>query len=248
MYRPLGGIKWWATNHDPSGDLEALYELSIRTDNRLQEQAKWPCQRLSMTRLPWLVSVGPNQKSHQQSWCNWALSTEEGVLEVGEDVFILWAIRAAHDLPGRGTFDGPRLCHSPVFSCRSLSFGQLKKKTNLWVSIDSGAPSNFIDKTLVQKIRLAVEPLPHPLLVSVLDGRLLGSGPISTQTSAIILCLGHHTKRVTQLPELHHILGFPWIQKHNPYIDCSTGSISVWGTQCTQSCLKGMVTPSPTKV
>lgn len=157
-------------------------------------------------------------------------------------------IRAAHDLPGRGTFDGPRLCHSPVFSCRSLSFGQLKKKTNLWVSIDSGAPSNFIDKTLVQKIRLAVEPLPHPLLVSVLDGRLLGSGPIATQTSAITLCLGHHTKRVTQLPELHHILGFPWIQKHNPYIDCSTGSISVWGTQCTQSCLKGMVTPSPTKV
>lgn len=126
--------------------------------------------------------------------------------------------------------------------------GSWKKKTNLWVSIDSGAPSNFIDKTLVQKIRLAVEPLPHPLLVSVLDGWLLGSGPISTQTSAIILCLGHHTKRVTQLPELHHILGFPWIHQHNPYIDCSTGSISVWGTQCTQSCLKGMVTPWPTKV
>lgn len=113
--------------------------------------------------------------------------------------------------------------------------------------IDSGAAGNFIDQALVNRLGLPIQALLHPIPVAAADGRALGTGPIRAQTIPVIFQMGHHSERlsffVTQAPELQMILGYPWLQQHNPQIDWETQSISVWSARCSESCLRSIRVP-----
>ncbi|KAI4879266.1 hypothetical protein NFI96_025818 [Prochilodus magdalenae] len=78
--------------------------------------------------------------------------------------------------------------------------------------------------------------------VSVIDGRSLEPGMVSQQTRPINLQIGQHSEQVSLLliiaPELQLVLGFPWLQRHNPRIDWLSRSVVAWGPQCQELCLK----------
>lgn len=44
-------------------------------------------------------------------------------------------------------------------------------------------------------------------------------------------------------PRIPVILGYPWLQHHNPHLDWTTGSILGWSSSCQQVCLRQAVTP-----
>ncbi|KAI4879196.1 hypothetical protein NFI96_009427 [Prochilodus magdalenae] len=99
-----------------------------------------------------------------------------------------------------------------------------------------------MDVGVAKALGLPVEPLLTPLPVSAIDGNPLRSGAIRRQTKPILVQAGLHTERLsfflTQAPDLPVILGFPWLQRHNPHIDWLSRSIRQWGPHCQGSCLR----------
>lgn len=95
-----------------------------------------------------------------------------------------------------------------------------------------------MDWRLAKKLALELIPLPKPLEANTLDGRLLCR--ITHRTQPLPLCIAHDHQELisfhlfdSQLYPL--ILGFPWLTKHNPHIDCATGRITGWRPECSQS-------------
>lgn len=126
----------------------------------------------------------------------------------------------------------------PQFQARLL----LRNGTHtLATLIDSGSDICLIDENLVQQLEIDQVPLPSPVPANALDGRPLGT--ITHRTVPVRLLLAGNHSETIQLHILrspHHplILGFPWLLRHNPHIDWSTGSILSWTSSCQQICLK----------
>lgn len=123
--------------------------------------------------------------------------------------------------------------------------------------IDSGAEQNFLDETLAQKLGLPLVSLPETLQVSALNGSHLASITHRTQDITLILS-GNHSEKVSlflfKAPDTPLVLGFPWLQLHNPHIDWARGCLSGWSTRCREryllsavpdSSATGSVKPSP---
>ncbi|KAI2646606.1 Transposon Tf2-6 polyprotein [Labeo rohita] len=109
--------------------------------------------------------------------------------------------------------------------------------------IDSGAAGNFIDKDFVKANQLPLLPCVSPVAVAALDGRPLGSGHIEHTTTDLSLRLepGHQeTIRffIITSPQSPLILGFPWLNHHEPTISWARGVITHWSSRCQQSCLQ----------
>lgn len=116
--------------------------------------------------------------------------------------------------------------HSRAYSCDAL--------------IDSGAEQSFLDEALARKMGLPVVPLPETLQVSALNGRPLAT--VTHRTQEITLTLsGNHTEQMFlflfEAPDTPLVLGFPWLQQHNPQIDWAKGRIVGWSTRCHEQCL-----------
>ena len=114
--------------------------------------------------------------------------------------------------------------------------------------IDSGADVSLIDEELARQLDLRKVPLPHPVPASALDGHLLGT--VTHQTTPISMLLsGTHQEtiqfHILRSPNLPLILGYPWLRRHNPHIDWSTGSIMGWSPSCQQVCLRPAVASTP---
>ena len=96
--------------------------------------------------------------------------------------------------------------------------------------IDSGAEGLFINRTLVRKLRLPTYRLDQPLLARNVDGSPIKGATITRKTT-VPLHVGSKVKSFDfYVASIHHedlILGYPWLQKHNPTIDWKSGSISV---------------------
>ena len=107
--------------------------------------------------------------------------------------------------------------------------------------IDSGSDANIIDNDLacqlgVSRIRLSV-----PVPANALDGRLLGTVTHQMVPIHMLLSGNHHeTIQFHILSSPHHplLLGFPWLRRHNPHLDWTTGAILGWSPACHQICLK----------
>ncbi|KAL0165102.1 hypothetical protein M9458_040855, partial [Cirrhinus mrigala] len=109
--------------------------------------------------------------------------------------------------------------------------------------IDSGAAGNFIDADFVATNRLPVLSCSPHVTVAALDGRPLGSGSVHHTTNDLTLRIApnhHETIRffVISSPHSPIILGFPWLNLHEPTIAWADCSITRWSPRCQEHCLQ----------
>ena len=104
--------------------------------------------------------------------------------------------------------------------------------------LDSGANATFIDISVTERLGLPLTPLNAPIRIFNVDGSRNSAGDVTHTTTILMEYLGHReelTAEVTNLGKNSLILGYMWLQKHNPSIDWQTGVIKF--THCPQSCL-----------
>ena len=103
--------------------------------------------------------------------------------------------------------------------------------------IDSGATGLFMDWRYVECYKLTTRKLHHPIVVYNVDGSPNEAGCI-TETVEVILRLNGHSERVncavTNLGKHNLILGYTWLQEHNPKINWQTQEIIM--SQCPDRC------------
>ena len=94
--------------------------------------------------------------------------------------------------------------------------------------IDSGAQGKFIDKVVALKLGLKETPLQQKIPVYNVDGTPNKLEQIRTKVELPITIGGRHIKEelyVTHLGKNEIILGFDWLQKHNPCINWKAGTL-----------------------
>ena len=104
--------------------------------------------------------------------------------------------------------------------------------------LDSSANATFIDASVAERLGLPLTPLNTPIRVFNVDSSRNSAGDITHTTTIFMEYLGHRkelTAEVTNLGKNLLILGYTWLQKHNPTIDWQTGVIKF--TRCPRSCL-----------
>ncbi|KAL0147487.1 hypothetical protein M9458_057202 [Cirrhinus mrigala] len=107
--------------------------------------------------------------------------------------------------------------------------------------IDSGAAGNFIDSDFAIVNHLAILSCAPPVAVAALDGRPLGSGRIDHTTDDLTLLIEpahQETIRffIISSPQSPLILGYPWLNQHEPTISWAQGTITHWSSHCRQHC------------
>ena len=114
--------------------------------------------------------------------------------------------------------------------------------------IDSGSDAKIIDNNLARQLGVSRIRLPVPVSTNALDGRLLGTVIHQTVPIHMLLSGNHHeTIQFHILSSPHHplLLGFPWLRRHNPHIDWTTGAILGWSpTSVIRSVLSKLPLPS----
>jgi len=103
-----------------------------------------------------------------------------------------------------------------------------KKKIVKKSLIDSGAGGNFIDQNYAKAQGFELTLLPEPIWVFNIDGTINKKGTIKHYVDLKLTI--HWQKKttrllVTGLGKQKIILGFPWLQKHNPDIDWKKGTL-----------------------
>ncbi|KAL0147695.1 hypothetical protein M9458_057004 [Cirrhinus mrigala] len=138
-------------------------------------------------------------------------------------------------------------CEIPVLLCAE---GVTIKTTAL---VDSGAAGNFIDRDFVAANHLPILSCASPVAVAALDGRPLGSGRIDHTTNDLTLRIKPRHQETIRFfiissPQSPLILGYPWLNQHEPTISWAGGIITRWSPYCQQHCFHTVpeVIPRPT--
>ncbi|QRW18621.1 Retrotransposable element Tf2 protein [Rhizoctonia solani] len=95
--------------------------------------------------------------------------------------------------------------------------------------VDSGATSNFISPTIVEKLKIPKTQLKNPQVVRMLDGTISQTGCIWHQVHLTVLANGHtHTIPFLVCPigNTLTILGMTWLTTEAPLIDWQQGLIT----------------------
>jgi hypothetical protein len=96
--------------------------------------------------------------------------------------------------------------------------------------IDCGATGCFIDIEWVKLNNIPTCPLSKPIPVYNLNGTTNDTSAI-TNIANVILCYEHHSERtqlaVTHLGKQCLILGYNWLQNHNPEINWQTKDVKM---------------------
>jgi len=103
--------------------------------------------------------------------------------------------------------------------------------------LDSGATGMFIDKKFAEGNGITMRPLNKPIRVYNVDGTLNQGGSITHEVTLMMSHKGHKEKAVFEVCDLGKstvIIGYTWLQKHNPMIDWKTGDIKF--TRCPREC------------
>ncbi|GAA6090020.1 mucin-5AC-like, partial [Tachysurus ichikawai] len=163
-------------------DLEALYQLAKRIDNRL-----WACKterQASFLRTHVTGSMGLHQHNgpfHSET----PRSLPRGPCHSKQVV----KLQGLSQVKGPGLVQDVTPHSSGLFLSAILLLGG-SRPINLWVFVDSEAARNFIDKGLARSLKLRLEALPQPLPVHALDRSPLAAGPITMQTDQLTLSIG----------------------------------------------------------
>ena len=95
--------------------------------------------------------------------------------------------------------------------------------------LNCGAMGCYIDEGFANAKNLPMDHLPRPVPVYNADGSHNEGGPI-THTVTLQLRVKDHIEvfpfTVTNTRKTDIIIGFNWLQKHNPNVDWKTGSIT----------------------
>jgi len=106
--------------------------------------------------------------------------------------------------------------------------------------VDTGATGDFIDQDFVTQAKLLTHQLSRPIPVYNVDGTLNKAGSIH-EVVDVVMTYNGHSKRillaVTRLGKQSMILGFSWLDKHNPEIDFCTRTVKM--TRCLLRCCAG---------
>ncbi|QRW22942.1 Retrotransposable element Tf2 protein [Rhizoctonia solani] len=95
--------------------------------------------------------------------------------------------------------------------------------------IDSGATSNFISPTLVEKLKIPKTLLENPRVVRMLDGTISQTGRIWHQVQLAVLANGHFHHipfLVCPIGDTPAILGMTWLTSESPLIDWQQGLVT----------------------
>ncbi|HWN07996.1 MAG TPA: reverse transcriptase domain-containing protein [Pyrinomonadaceae bacterium] len=106
--------------------------------------------------------------------------------------------------------------------------------------VDSGATGDFIDRDFVAKSKLTTRKLSKPIPVYNVDGTPNEAGSISEVVDVVMTYNGHSERimlAVTRLGKQSMILGFTWLNKHNPEIDFRAKTVKM--TRCLPRCCSG---------
>ncbi|CCO37136.1 hypothetical protein RSOLAG1IB_12135 [Rhizoctonia solani AG-1 IB] len=100
---------------------------------------------------------------------------------------------------------------------------------NIKTLIDSGATSNFISPTIVEKLQIPKKTLETPRVVRMLDGTLSQTGKIWHEVE-ILVTIQNHIQSISFLvcPIGKHdaILGMRWLSSEGPLINWASGTIN----------------------
>ena len=110
--------------------------------------------------------------------------------------------------------------------------------------LDSGSASNFIDASLVNKFHIPVVRSLKPIFISTVNGERL-DGMVQFRTEPLQMDIGVlHSERLEffVLPHCTSelLLGLPWLQRHCPVLDWTSGEVRSWGSACFGRCLKSV--------
>ena len=122
-------------------------------------------------------------------------------------------------------------------SIQIVPFTQRQNFTQTDALLDLGANTIFIKKTWVETHKVPLTPLWNPIPVYNVDGTCNSAGRITHSAELVIEFQGHCEKviaEVTNLGKNPFILGFSWLQRHNPEIDWSKGTVKM--THCPWHC------------
>lgn len=152
----------------------------------------------------------------------------------------------------------PVLCgqKSAVSSCPSSSPRRVLPGALLWdcdslplpLLLDASRDHCFIDENLAKQAQLPVEVLPESRIIQDLDSRHIAR--ITHQTRPLTLVFSGNHREVIQLFLIPSsaalaVLGSPWVVRHNPQLDRSTGSLTGWSVACHSHCLRSALSSSP---
>ncbi|KAL0204545.1 hypothetical protein M9458_002563 [Cirrhinus mrigala] len=113
--------------------------------------------------------------------------------------------------------------------------------------IDSGAALNLINKDIVEKYNIPIQPCTPPIKIKAIDDALIGEG-ITHQTKTLTLKVGllHQESiilYVVDSPKHEALLGFPWLSVHDPDISWYHGELTHRSQFCLNNCFP--VKPQP---
>jgi len=121
-----------------------------------------------------------------------------------------------------------------------LKMTDTMEETSTEAMVDTGATGDFIDQDFVARAKLPTRKLSQPIPVYNMDGTLNEAGSIREVVN-MIMTYDRHSERillaVTRLGKQSMILGFTWLDKHNPEIDFRAQSIKM--TRCLPRCCVG---------
>src|ERR1700675_2433898 len=110
-------------------------------------------------------------------------------------------------------------------------------KHSLQALLDCGADGLFMDAEYAKANDIPTRSLRNPIPVFNVDGTPNEAGAIS-EIADVTLRYNGHTERalfaITQLGKQSVILGYTWLQKHNPEVDWQTGTVKM--SQCPTGC------------
>lgn len=108
--------------------------------------------------------------------------------------------------------------------------------------VDSGAEQSLIDKVLAKQLNIPLFELESSIPVKALDNQVFSHiiHPHPTAPFTIVTS-GNHRERLPFLtfhsPSAPIILGFTWLNLHNPHLDWVGQRIMIWSPFCHATCL-----------
>jgi len=103
--------------------------------------------------------------------------------------------------------------------------------------LDSGATGNFIDRDFVRTKGINTRSLSHPIPVYNVDGSSNEAGQISKVVDVVLRYKTHSERTllaVSNLGKQNMILGYTWLNDHNPEVNWQTGEVQM--NRCPPQC------------